>query len=125
MQVPEFAKSINVSRDTIYNILNGKTQISPSVKRNLFETYKNISREWFEQGIGEMFTWKESKEPKAKLKAISNVDDKDFIIEKYQKLISQQGKIIDMLTEDSTKYQNKIIELEKEILRLMSLNSTK
>jgi DNA-binding XRE family transcriptional regulator len=106
MTKAEFAKSIDVSKDTIYNILDGKTKITARVKGNMFKTYTNINREWFETGIGEMFTWKQNLSPGNELKEdeikysgnlIQQLKDKDFVITEQRKIISQQRDLIDTL----------------------------
>ena len=102
-----FSKSIGVSSDMIYFVLKGKNKISPRLLKAITETYQNINKEWLISGIGEKFTWKEPinkvEEPAIEIikdvKSLSKeIQQKDFIIEQYQKLITSQRQTIDDLT---------------------------
>lgn len=105
MNSNEFAKSIGVSVDTIYHILKGRNKMTAFVKRKIFETYPNLSREWFERGSGEMYTWKSvnsnnkdlNEEPVIYKNQCPICKDKDYIIEKLNKIIEQQQRLIDQI----------------------------
>lgn len=50
-----FAESIGLSRsDRIYNILNGRNNLSPALARMIKTTYPEVSMEWLLTGKGEM-----------------------------------------------------------------------
>lgn len=114
MSVPEFAISIKISPDTVYNILHGKTKISPYVKGNLFKAYPNINRDWFEKGVGEMYLKDSDKDITALNEKKADYDsgckscrEKDIIIEEYKKIISQQRELIDQLKDLQNLKKNK------------------
>jgi DNA-binding XRE family transcriptional regulator len=107
MNANEFAKTIGVSVDTIYHILKGRNKLSPSVKRKILETYPNISKNWFESGEGEMFTWKEPsaivKDPGIKYEmSCGYCKEKDKeIAELKDRLLESQQLYIELLKEVS------------------------
>ena len=111
MSVPEFAKSISVSSDTIYNILRGKTKITPFVKANLFNTYPELSREWFEKGNGEIFRWKNNDSPLV-------IKDREVEYGKVCKLCIEKERYIAAL-EDRVEAQKKVIESQEECLKAL------
>lgn len=115
MLIPEFAKSIDISKDTIYNILSGKTKISLNVKNSIYRTYPNLNRTWFETGEGEMFTWKHKPSEIINEKATEYnktecrlCNEKDAIIKEYKNIITQQRITIDGLLRQIELLQNKI-----------------
>jgi DNA-binding XRE family transcriptional regulator len=100
----EFASFIHVSPDTVYNILKNKTAVTPFVKKKIYEAMPQLSRVWFETGTGERFNWKPSdkdievKDPGSNYQATcKSCRDKDFIIDKLNKIIEQQQKLIDQI----------------------------
>lgn len=105
MEVPEFSHSIDVSKDTIYNILKGKTEMSSYVVKQILTTYPQISKKWLLTGEGEIYLWKSgSGDPKdlneqqvLYKNQCSACKDKDYIIEKLNKIIEQQQRLIDQI----------------------------
>lgn len=106
MLVPEFAHSIGISRDSVYNYLDGTTKISARAKNKLFTTYPNLNKEWFEKGIGEMYTWKNKPENTGTLQEdptkyhpekCESCADRDKIIEELRNIIVEQRIIIEQL----------------------------
>jgi len=117
MNPNEFAKSINVSSDTIYNILKGKTKLTTGVKKKIFDKYRNLNRDWFTNGKGDIFLSKEeandnlyvseeiehytvkddyNKDRYVKL-LLSRIDEQKKTIETYEKCIESLTECIDIL----------------------------
>lgn len=103
--ITKFAKDLDLSDDTVRNILSGKTKtISAELIGRLSLKYF-INKEWFLTGKGEPYVLKikdidseqvnEEKIPYREYRKA--MDDKDFIIEKLNKIIEQQQSLIDRI----------------------------
>ncbi|MBW1612437.1 MAG: hypothetical protein JRJ57_00350 [Deltaproteobacteria bacterium] len=52
--VPLFAKSLDYSSDSLYNIIKGRYRISPKLADKILEEYPEINPEWLKEGRGKM-----------------------------------------------------------------------
>lgn len=115
MSISAFARSVDVSDDTIRKILNGKLKPSATVLKKILETYPNINRDWFETGKGEMFTWKNNSGNTLNEKSTGylksdceHCKSKDMIIAEYKAIIRQQRVLIDSLLKQNEELNSKL-----------------
>jgi len=56
--VYKFSKKIALSKpDTLYNIRDGKTPITPTTAKKITDTFKNVNPDWLLTGDGQPFKW--------------------------------------------------------------------
>ena len=103
MNPHEFAKLINVSKDSIYQVLKGR-EMTPFLRRKLFDACPELNEEWFNRGEGEMFKWKrepiikETKSSESPEVLMLRIKEMEFIIGHYLKIIQNQSEIIAQLS---------------------------
>jgi hypothetical protein len=100
--IPKFAQSIDVSTDTVYNILKRKTKITDQTRENLYKFRSYISIDWFENGTGTMIIpgkdpakHTELMEEGANYSIMSELlKEKERYIKALEERISEQGRTI-------------------------------
>lgn len=101
IKAPTFASNIDVAYQRIYDIQRGKTQrISTELADKIISSYPQFNLAWLLSGEGEMLNTGD-----ATIKGDKNITNTGVM----------GGGISTM---DNSKLNNKIVELEKEIIRL-------
>jgi len=101
MTIPEFARSIEVSQDTIYKIIRGTIPLSKNVIKSIIKTYPNINKGWLESGTGEMYSWKQPEKEPAVLKENKTeygcrlCAEKERYIKSLEERVEEQKKVIE------------------------------
>lgn len=53
-----FSRDIGLSKpDTLYNIKDGKTPITPGTAEKIYKIFKNINKDWLIKGVGAPYVW--------------------------------------------------------------------
>lgn len=101
----EFANKLNLKRNTISLIENGKRNASERTLNDICKTW-SISEEWLKNGVGEMFFIKELDEQFAhlvgELSKVENETEREIITKMFKlnkKYLTVFDKMIDSLLE--------------------------
>jgi len=102
-----FARSIGVSADTIYKILNGDTtSLTKNLVKRITDTDKNLRSEWLLTGEGLRFTWQKDESDISSLKEslttypshhCPECSNKDRIISTLWKKLEEKDKEIEKI----------------------------
>ena len=95
-----FARSIGVSSDTVYNILNEKTKLSAATIKAILDTYRNVNRDWLRDGTGEKYLWQTDLHSSVEKPKCKGCQERDYIITELHYIITEQRIVIDNMLKE-------------------------
>lgn len=119
----KFAETINVKKQTIYDIQRGKCRISRAVQKKIMDAYPNINRAWLIAGEGGIYNVQNGTQiigdnnianPTANVEVVVKLETEIALLKKdvelwkikydtSQQIIENQKMLIDLLNSNSKK----------------------